>query len=141
MSRGAKMPLWIQISPGSKDPIYTQIYEQISRAVLTGVLAVGDKLPPVRRLAAELVVNPNTVAKAYTQLEQAGLVGTRTGSGTFVLDPEIQSPDAVQLNLLTERLDSVISQARVLGLSREEFDRLCRKHTDRLYHNLQKGSE
>ena len=78
------MALWIHISPGSKEPIYAQIYEQISQAVAKGDLNPGEKLPPVRVLAAELVINPNTVARAYTQLEQAGLVGTKTGAGTFV---------------------------------------------------------
>ncbi len=134
------MTLWIQISPGSKDPIYTQIVEQISQAIFKGTLAVGDKLPPVRKLATELVINPNTVAKAYTQLEQAGLVSTRTGSGTFVLNPQMQSADAIQINLLTERLDSVISQARMLGVSYQDFTDLCKTHIDRFY-NTQKGSE
>jgi GntR family transcriptional regulator len=129
------MALWIQISPGSKEPIYTQIYEQISQAIFNRSLTAGDKLPAVRKLAGELIINPNTVARAYTQLEQQGLVTTRIGSGTFVLDPKIRTGDAVQMNLLCERLDSVITQARTLGLSQQEFTDLCGMHIQRFYQN------
>ena len=129
------MALWIQISPGSKEPIYTQIYEQISQAIFKGDLAAGDKLPPVRKLATELVINPNTVARAYTQLEQAGLVSTRTGAGTFILDPKLRAKDAVKISLLCERLDSVISQARILGLNRNECLGLLTDRIERFYHN------
>lgn len=129
------MALWIQISPGSKQPIYKQIYDQISQAIAKGDLPAGEKLPPVRHLAAELVINPNTVARAYTQLEQAELVSTRTGAGTYVLDPKLRQKDAQQLNLLCERLDSVISQARLLGLDREECFDLLKGRMTRFYQN------
>jgi GntR family transcriptional regulator len=129
------MALWIQISPGSKEPIYTQIYEQVSQAILKGDLAPGDRLPPVRKLAADLVINPNTVARSYTQLEQAGLVSSRTGAGTFVIDPAMRSGDAMQVNLLNERLDSIISQAKMFGLSRAECLDLFKTRMDRFYHN------
>lgn len=127
------MALWIQISPGSSDPIYVQIYEQICQAIFNRSLTTGDKLPPVRKLAGELVVNPNTVARAYTQLEQQGLVSTRIGSGTFVLDPQIRTGDAVQMNLLSERLSSVITQAQTLGLNQQEITDLCGTHIQRFY--------
>jgi len=84
------MALWIQISSGSGEPIYVQVAEQISEAIAKSELASGDKLPAVRKLAAELVINPNTVARAYTRLEQAGLVTTKTGSGTYVSDPKLR---------------------------------------------------
>ena len=132
------MTLWFQISPGSKDPIYIQIIEQVSQAIARGTLAAGDKLPPVRKLAAELVINPNTVAKAYTMLEQAGLVSTRTGAGTYILDPAMRSGNPVRMNLLCERLDSVISQACILGLNRQQITDLCQTHIDRFYSNRHK---
>ena len=110
------MPLWIQVSPGSNDPIYSQIVGQIARAVATGELAVGDRLPPIRELAGELVINPNTVARAYGLLEQRGLVATKTGSGTFVTDPALRNSDAGQLNMLADRMDNIITQAINLGM-------------------------
>ena len=111
------MGIWIQISTGASQPIYAQIVTQVEGAVARRELQPGDKLPPVRRLAEELVVNPNTVAKAYSLMEQAGLVMTRKGAGTFVTDPALRTPDACDLNHLTERMDTLISRAMSQGLT------------------------
>jgi len=110
------MAIWIQISPGSNEPIYTQLTRQISEAIAKGRLSVGDKLPPVRKLAAELVINPNTVAHAYTVLEHAGLVNTKTGSGTFISNPKLRTTHAADINLLTQRMDTFITRALNLGI-------------------------
>ena len=115
------MALWIQISPGAGEPIYAQIVSQIGRAIATGELAVGDKLPPIRELAGELVVNPNTVARAYGLLERDGMVTTKTGSGTFVADPNLRSGDAAQLNILAGRIDNIIAQSINLGLTSKQI--------------------
>ena len=115
------MTLWIQISPGSNNPIYKQVVEQIGEAIAKGTLSIGDKLPAVRKLAAELVINPNTVARAYTILEQAGLVNTKTGSGTFVSDPKLRSRDAADINALTERIDTLITRGLNLGFESNEL--------------------
>jgi len=115
------MALWIQILPGSSEPIYVQVAEQISKAIARGELASGDKLPAVRKLAAELVINPNTVARAYRRLEQAGLVTTKTGSGTFVSDPKLRRTDAADINMLTERMDTLITRGLNLGLKAQDL--------------------
>ena len=78
------MNLNIAINTGSATPIYKQITDQVRLAVATGKLAVGDQLPSVRALAEELVVNPNTVARAYTDLAREGLIESRAGRGVFV---------------------------------------------------------
>ena len=118
------MALWIQISPLSKEPIYAQIVSQIAHAIAKGHILPTEKLPPVRNLAAELVINPNTVARAYSILEKQGLVTTKTGSGTFVTDPKLRSTDSAQLNILAERIDTLITQAVNLGLSPEKINDL-----------------
>ena len=118
------MALWIQILPGSDEPIYVQITEQISEAIAKGQLASGDKLPAVRKLASELVINPNTVARAYTILEQAGLVTTKTGSGTFVSDPKLRKSDAADINMLAERMDTLITRGLNLGMREHDLTRL-----------------
>jgi GntR family transcriptional regulator len=115
------MALWIQISSGSGEPIYTQVAEQISETIAKGELTSGDKLPAVRKLAAELVINPNTVARAYSRLEQAGLVTTKTGSGTFVSDPKLRKSDAADINILSERMDNVITRGLNLGLKGQDL--------------------
>jgi GntR family transcriptional regulator len=115
------MGLWIQISSGSDEPIYVQVAEQISEAIAKGELTRGDKLPAVRKLAAELVINPNTVARAYSRLEQAGLVTTKTGSGTFVSDPKLRKSDAADINILSERMDTIITRGLNLGLEGQDL--------------------
>ena len=113
--------LWIQILSGSERPIYRQIVEQISEAIAKGQLSVGDKLPAGRALAGELVINPNTVARAYSILEQDGLVVTKTGSGTFVSDPKLRSSDAADINALTERMNTLITRGLNLGFSHADL--------------------
>ena len=125
------MPLWIQILPGSGEPIYVQVAEQISKAIARGELASGDKLPAVRKLAAELVINPNTLARAYSRLEQAGLVTTKTGSGTFVSDPKLRKTDAADINILTERMDTLISRGLNLGIEAQDLISMFRARLGR----------
>ncbi len=133
------MALWMQISSGSETPIYQQLVEQISGAIARGELRTGDKLPAVRALAAELVINPNTVARAYTLLEQSGLVTTKTGSGTFVSDPALRHADAAQINALAERMDTLISRAVNLGLDRNALVALFEKRLEKFAGTLDKG--
>jgi GntR family transcriptional regulator len=115
------MAIWIQILPGSDEPIYLQVVEQISKAIARGDLVNGDKLPPVRKLASELVINPNTVARAYSQLEQGGLVVTKTGSGTFVSDPKLRRTDVADMNALADRMDTLITRGLNLGIEAQEL--------------------
>lgn len=129
------MGLWIQINPGSGKPVYTQVVEQISSAIAKGDLKSGDKLPAVRKLAGELVINPNTVARCYTLLEQAGLVSTKTGSGTFVSDPTLRNRDTADMSLLMERVDTVIARGLNLGIKPKElvsiFSERIQRFTDK----------
>jgi GntR family transcriptional regulator len=118
------MPISIEISPGSDTPIYTQIVEQVSQAIAKGNLIPGEKLPPVRRLAEDLVVNPNTVAKAIQQLEQRGLVTTRIGSGTFVAEPGLRKADQTGMKAVTDRIDHLIGQCIHMGLDGPTIRRL-----------------
>jgi GntR family transcriptional regulator len=115
------MGLWVQISAGSDEPVYVQVAEQISEAIARGELSSGDKLPPVRKLAAELVINPNTVARSYSRLEQAGLVVTKTGSGTYISDPKLRKTNAADFNILTERMDTLITRGLNLGLEQQNL--------------------
>jgi len=125
------MALWIQISPGSSEPVYIQIYQQICEAIAKRQLASGDKLPAVRKLAAELVINPNTVARAYSRLEQAGLVTTKTGSGTFIADPKLRKADAADMNVLVERMDTLITRGLNLGLQAKDLTKIFKDRIDK----------
>src|SRR5690348_3439959 len=77
-----------KIEPNSPMPIYAQLVEEVRRSVAAGHLRPDDQLPTVRQLAVDLQINPNTVARAYADLERAGVIATRQGKGTFVLNPE-----------------------------------------------------
>ncbi len=135
------MSLWIQILPGSSEPIYIQVIEQISKAIARGELSSGDKLPAVRKLASELVINPNTVARAYSQLEQAGLVTTKTGSGTFVSDPKLRKTDAADINILNERMDTLISRGLNLGIETQELIELFKSRLKKFRNKPHKRKE
>ncbi len=135
------MALWIQILPGSGEPIYVQVAEQISKAIARGELASGDKLPAVRKLATELVINPNTVARAYSRLEQAGLLTTKTGSGTFVSDPKLRRTDAADINILTERMDTLISRGLNLGIEAQDLIRLFESRLTKFSDKLNERKE
>ena len=100
------------------NPVYLQIQAQLERRVASGALAPGDALPSVRALAKQLRINPNTVVRAYRELEFRGLVETRHGEGTFVTqDAGVQmQPDA----LLAERAAQLVNEAKELGLTKEQ---------------------
>ena len=132
------MALWIQISAGSNEPIYMQIVSQISEAIAKGEISAGQKLPAVRKLAAELVINPNTVARAYSELEQAGLITTKTGSGTFVNDPKLRTFDAANINILAERMDSIVTRGINLGINASDLAAMFRGRVDRFINKSQK---
>ncbi len=100
-------------------PIYEQVKDGLRRLMVTGVLRSGDRLPSVRQLATQLTVNPNTVARAYSELEAEGFVCTVGGKGTFVA--EGQEPSDGRKRELTERLIPILQELRELGLTREEF--------------------
>lgn len=105
-------------------PIYVQLMEQIRHAVEVGSLRSGDQLPSIRTLAQELVVTPNTVAKAYTELEHEGLLGLRQGSGAYVMvRPPTRTP-VEKFQAARAIVSSLLEELRELGLADEEILRL-----------------
>jgi len=111
----------IQIDPRSSTPLYVQIMEQLRLAVATGVLQPGDQAPRVRELAEHLRVNPNTVARAYRDLQAEGLLVARQGSGTFVSEDARAIGEREQRRVLQEMLDEAARTAAGLGVRRDEF--------------------
>jgi len=114
----------IQIDFRSGIPIYIQIMDQIRQMVATGILKPGDQLPTVRQLAIDLQVNWNTVARAYRLLDEAGLISTQQGRGTFIW--EVPSEEATRL-LHQQTLEGLtrryLAEAARLGVSTEEIKR------------------
>jgi GntR family transcriptional regulator len=107
----------LTINPNDAVPIYVQIVRQVTFAIASGELRPGDRLPSLRELARDLVVNHLTVKKAYGVLETQELIRTRQGLGTFVAE---KVPAEIH-GLLNEQLRSIVDSARRLGITREQL--------------------
>jgi GntR family transcriptional regulator len=123
--------LFINIDPSSGLPIYLQIAQQIKTAVAMGRLQPEDPLPSVRQLAVELAVNPNTVARAYLDLEIEGVIYKRQGAGTFVSGQGVEMSKGERRRVLNELLEKALVEGVNLGLTerelREAFEGLLEK--------------
>ena len=108
----------------SGEPIYLQIMRQVKHAVATGALAAGEQLPTVRQLAAELVVNPNTVARAYRELEHEGLLEGVPGRGSFVTYGHTRLREKERRRRIDAFIDQLWAEAHALGYDGEELARL-----------------
>lgn len=111
----------IHLSPNDGVPIYLQIVQQVKYLVASGRLAPGEELPAIRTLAESLVINPNTVARAYRELEQAGVVEKRRTAGTYVSDAGSPLARREKLRILTERIDALLAEARQMDVSVDEI--------------------
>src|SRR6059058_219557 len=109
-------PLQIHVSPSDGIPIYLQIVNQMTYLVSAGRLAAGAELPAIRALAEQLLVNPNTVARAYRELELAGVVEKRRTAGTYVSDRGSPLARREQLRILGERADALLAEARQMNV-------------------------
>jgi len=106
-------------------PPYLQLVQQVRQALRMGLLEVGDQLPTVREVVAEVAVNPNTVLKAYRDLEREGLVEARAGQGTFVLRRPVGPPPTTH-SRLGRSLSRWVREAREAGLDDESMESLLR---------------
>ncbi len=114
-----------QLNSDSGVPAYLQLVEQIKQALRMGVLSVGDKLPTVKEVVAEVAINPNTVMKAYRELEHEGLVEGRQGVGTFVSRCPDGPPPGTQARL-ARSLERWVQSARSEGLDNDSIEALVR---------------
>lgn len=117
--------MYISLDSSSGTPLYLQLAEQLRLGIATGVLRPGDQMPTVRELAAQLRVNPNTVARVYRDLQAEGLLSSRQGSGTFVAEKALEIADAQGLELLRGRWRGAIALGRSIGLDWSELRALA----------------
>ncbi|MGD2095191.1 MAG: GntR family transcriptional regulator [Phycisphaerales bacterium] len=101
----------ILINNSSDRPVYQQIMDQVKRDIAQGKLIKDEKLPTVRQLAAQLTINPNTIAKAYRQLEQEGIIVTKSGAGTFVANLDSNLSRSVRKKLINEEIERITVDA------------------------------
>jgi GntR family transcriptional regulator len=113
--------VWIEVNPRSGVPIYVQIVEQVRHAVDVGGLRPGEGLPTVRRLAEGLAVAPNTIVKAYNELQRAGLIESRPGVGTVVAEGVEEVARERRIEEIFERLRVLVRDAAALGVSEDDL--------------------
>jgi GntR family transcriptional regulator len=116
----------IHISAADGVPIYLQIVNQIKYLVASGRLSAGEELPPIRVLAQKLLVNPNTVVRAYRELELAGVVVKRRTSGTYVSDAGSRLARRDRLEIIVQRIDALLAEARQMDIGLDEVMELVR---------------
>lgn len=116
--------MFFSIDPNNGVPIYDQVVRQVKYAVAEGSLSPGDRVPSVRQLAAQLTLNPNTIARAYQQLQSDGVLETQRGLGMIVRQQAPRHCAAERQSLLAERLRGVIREATRGGLDADELRKL-----------------
>lgn len=115
----------MNINPTGGRPIYEQLMFGIKQDILLGILRPGEKLPSVREMAQQQLINPNTVAKAYKGLESQGVISTVMGRGTFVAQEDAEvGPDRQQLRQFKRQLNDLLTEGMYIGLSKQEITEL-----------------
>ena len=111
----------LQLDLHSGMPVYRQLIDQVRGGIASGMLAAGDQLPTVRQLAVDLAINPNTVVRAYRELELGGLLETHQGTGTFIGTQKMKRPDAQREKQLTQIVADCVARAGAAGFTVDEL--------------------
>ena len=117
----------IHISTTDGVPIYLQVVNQIKYLVAAGRLTSGEELPPIRVLADQLLINPNTVARAYRELEAVGIVEKRRTAGTYVSDQGSPLARRERLKILTDRIDALVAEALQMNIALDDVVKLVQQ--------------
>jgi GntR family transcriptional regulator len=110
-------PFRFRLDLQSGVPVYRQIIDQVRGGIASGTLAVGDQLPTVRQLAVDLSINPNTVVRAYRELELGGLLETHQGTGTFISAQKVQGGEAERARQLAQIVGDCVARAGASGFT------------------------
>jgi GntR family transcriptional regulator len=128
------MPAIFTVDPHTGVPIYLQLIEQVKRSVALGVLAAGERLPTVKQLATDLTINPNTVARAYRELERDGVIETNVGRGSFVSTNGAGDRAAAALtHVASSAVDTAVREAKSMGLRRNQVRELFHQALEHWY--------
>jgi GntR family transcriptional regulator len=119
--RSSSTSLRFRLDLHSGVPVYRQIIDQVRGGMASGSLVAGDQLPTVRQLAVDLAINPNTVVRAYRELELGGLLETHPGTGTFISAQKIKRGDAERERQLTQIVGDCVARAGAAGFTVEDL--------------------
>src|SRR5208337_1111932 len=111
MTEAAKPPIRFRLDAGSGVPAYRQIIDQVQGGLASGALVSGDQLPTVRQLSVDLTINPNTVLRAYRELEIRGVLDTQQGTGTFIAERKVIPDDAERNRRLEQLVSEFVARA------------------------------
>lgn len=131
--------MFLSIDHSSGVPIYRQIMEQIRYSIAKGSLKPGDRLPAIRKLSLELKVNPNTITKAYSELEHSKVIETRRGMGTYVSDQKIEISEDGKMEIIQKLIERLAVEAVQLDVDQEELESAIQETLDRFYQKEQEG--
>lgn len=115
------MPPIFKLDLASGVPVYRQIMDQVMAGIASGILATGDQLPTVRQLAVDLEINPNTVVRAYKELEIRGLLDTHHGTGTFIGSNKVKRSDVEHQRQLNQLVSEFVAKAGAAGFTLDEL--------------------
>ena len=127
------MPIWLKVNHHSGVPIYLQIVDQVKHALEVGTLQQGDPLPTVRQMASELSIAPNTIVRAYNDLQAIGLIESRQGVGTIVTGNLGSTLRKQQAEALFERLATLVRDAAGLEISPSELESRFKADIERFF--------
>lgn len=125
--------MWFHIDPSSGVPIYIQLIEQVKKATASGLLSKGEQLPSVRDMAVELTVNPNTIAKAYQELEREGIIETLRGRGTFVAQKITRLDDRDKKQVLHGSIQKLLIEAHHLQVPKADIEKIFNEEINKWF--------
>jgi len=128
-----------RIDNASDRPVYQQIIDQVKRDIALGRLNKDEKLPTVRQLAKQIALNPNTIAKAYRQLEQEGIIITKPGAGAFVANLDSNLSRSVRKKIVSEELERIAVEAFHMQIDRQTLLELFNNAVEKFNFPLKKG--
>ena len=117
VTRNGRTGFGFRLDPHSGVPVYRQIIDQVLGGIASGTLTIGDQLPTVRQVAVDLAINPNTVVRAYRELEIRGIIETQQGMGTFVAQKKIKQDEVERQRRLTQLVTDFVARAGAAGFS------------------------
>src|SRR5205085_1698308 len=132
------MTIWLDVNPRSGVPLYVQVVQQIKHAIEVGALQPGEQLPTVRQLSGDLTIAPNTIVKAYNELQAMNLIESRAGVGTIVTANLNGSLRKERAEALFERLRAVVRDAASLGIEADELAARLQEEIDKSYEQRRK---
>jgi GntR family transcriptional regulator len=131
----------VHIATNDGRPIWRQIVDQVSYLIASGQLEAGAEMPPIRVLAEQLLINPNTVARAYRELEVAGVLAKRQGAGTYVSEGGSPLTKEARLRILADRADTLLAEAHQMNVDWDELVDLLRERDARMRAAHEAGKE